>query len=332
MEVSDLLALVPIEEYVGQYVELIEKGGELWGLSPFKDEKTPSFSIRPEQGIFYDFSSGCGGNLVDFIMKYHDVSLARAIHMIRKYANVSDDENGELVAKLQTAKVAKKYKPSSKKTKAPIYSILPDDYMNRFEFDRDKLQIWSDEGISFATMNECGVRFDSFSNRIMYPIHNLDGKIINVCGRTLDPDYKSKGLRKYTYIQQLGTLDILYGFHWCKNDAVRSGEIILFEGAKSVMKCKTWGINNAAALLTSHLNQHQMNYLIRFGNLNRVRVVFALDEDIDIRKDKYISTLSKYVRVEWIRNRDNLLSEKDSPVDQGEEIFRRLYAMRVKLY
>lgn len=332
MEVSDIMAMVPIEEYVGQYVELFEKNGELWGLSPFKDEKTPSFSVRPDQGIFYDFSSGVGGNIIDFIMKYHGVTLKRSIDMLKAYAHISEDESGAPVARLQTARIAKRYKPSGKKTGASSYSIMPDDYMDRFERRTDKLSLWVNEGISPEVLEYCSVRYDSFANRIVHPIYDLEGNIINVCGRTLDPDYKAKGLRKYTYLHPLGTLDILYGLHWALDPAVDNGELILFEGAKSVMKCKTWGMHNCAALLTSHLNQHQMNLLIRLGNLNRIRIIFALDEDVDIRNDKHIMNLAKYARVEWIQNRDQLLSEKDSPVDKGEDVFRRLYVLRKKLY
>lgn len=332
MEVSEILALVPIEEYIGQYVELSEKGGELWGLSPFKDEKTPSFSVRPGSGIFYDFSSGSGGNLVDFIMLYHGVTLPRAINMVKAYAHISEDESGAPVARLQTSKVARRYRSSSKKSPPPTCTVLPDDYMDRYEDRMDKVSSWVEEGISPVILNSCGVRYDAFANRIVYPIHNWDGKIINVCGRTLDPDYKAKGLRKYTYIHSLGTLDTLYGFHWCREHALKAGEIIIFEGAKSVMKCQTWGIENTVALLTSHLNSNQLGFLIRFCNPNRIRVVFALDSDVDITKDKNIQTLSKYVRVEWVANADGLLQEKDSPVDQGEDVFRRLYTMRRKMY
>jgi len=71
MEVSDILEAVDIVEYISQYCDLEEKGEELWALSPFKKENTPSFSVNPEKKCWYDFSSGLGGNLLDFVMKYH---------------------------------------------------------------------------------------------------------------------------------------------------------------------------------------------------------------------------------------------------------------------
>lgn len=63
MELSELIESVDILEYISQYTEFTEKNGEYWALSPFKDEKTPSFSVRKETNSFYDFSSGIGGNV-----------------------------------------------------------------------------------------------------------------------------------------------------------------------------------------------------------------------------------------------------------------------------
>ena len=68
MEVADIIEAIDIAEYISQFVDLEEKGGELWGLSPFKDENTPSFSLNPEKGFWYDFSAGVGGNLIDMKM------------------------------------------------------------------------------------------------------------------------------------------------------------------------------------------------------------------------------------------------------------------------
>lgn len=71
VELSELIESVDILEYISQYTEFTEKNGEYWALSPFKDEKTPSFSVRKETNSFYDFSSGIGGNVLTFI-RYYD--------------------------------------------------------------------------------------------------------------------------------------------------------------------------------------------------------------------------------------------------------------------
>ena len=74
MELEEIIEMIDIVEYISQFVELEEKNGEWWGLSPFKDENTPSFSVRKETNNFYDFSSGIGGNVFTFTKYYNKCS------------------------------------------------------------------------------------------------------------------------------------------------------------------------------------------------------------------------------------------------------------------
>ena len=85
-----------------------------------------------------------------------------------------------------------------------------------------------------------------------------------------------------------------------------------------------WGITNACALLTSHLNPQQMKFLMKLG----MPVVFALDEEVNIKEDVNISKLKHYVNIEWVKNRDGLLSPKLAPVDAGFEVWNNLYERR----
>ena len=330
MEVSQIIESIDISEYIGQFVDLEEKGGELWGLSPFKEENTPSFSVNPQKGFWYDFSAGFGGNILDFIMRKDDVPLRQAIGILKRYANISEQEaSGN--PRLEASRVARRYRSQVKPPAKSTAKILPPDYMDRFEFRRDKLQVWADEGIPFDVMRRFCVRYDAFDDRIVYPIRDYDGNIISVCGRTLDPDYKEKGLRKYTYFQSIGTMDAIYGYPEAKASVLASREFILFEGAKSVMKMAGWGYENAGALLTSHLSPNQFRFLIRLSSFHGVRVVFALDSDVDITKDKNIQKLATYAGVDWVRNQLDLLQPKDSPVDQGRDVWDKLYTVRRRL-
>ena len=332
MEPSEILEQIPIEEYIGQYVDLQQRGREFWGLSPFKDEKTPSFSVRPgdsnHPGIFCDFSSGHGGNLIEFVKLYHNVSVAKAVCMLKQYAGINDDgeQTGE-ISRLNAAKIARKFKPVNRKLAKPVYKILNPKYMDNFEFDRDKLQLWADEGISWDVMQKRGVRYDALSDRIVYPIKNLNGDIISVCGRTCDPDFKSKRLPKYIYFQQMGTVDTFYGFSDHKDSILDKKEFIIFEGAKSVMLAEGWGIDNAGAALTSHLNEHQYKVLVKLG----VRIVIAFDKDAKPNEDENIQKLKHFVPVEIVRDTGELLGEKDSPVDKGFDVWQKLYNERRRL-
>lgn len=332
MEVADILQQIHIEDYISQYVDgdYEEKNGELWCISPLNpSEKTPSFSIRPEDGIFFDFSTGVGGNVISFIVYHDNVSVADAVRRLKAFAHITDsDESGKIVTRLEATRVAKRYRDKVRRPTKTTAKPLSPDCMSQFEFRKDKLQLWVDEGISWETLQLFDVRYDAFDDRIVYPIKDYDGNIISVCGRTCDPDYKAKKLRKYTYKQQIGTLDTLWGFSDNKADILREKEIIIFEGAKSCMKAREWGIYNTAALLTSHLSLNQLRFLIKLCCMNHVRVVFALDSDIDISKDENIRRLCHYTTVQWVRNRSDILLPKDSPTDQGREVFESLYHQR----
>lgn len=327
MEVDDILEQVDILEYISQYLDLEEKNGEWWGLSPFKDENTPSFSVNTEKQRFYDFSSGAGGNLIHFIRRYHNCGFYEAIGIIKKFANITDDSE-IIINRLESTKIAKKFKRNTSNTKESNPTVLPSNYMERYEFNEEKLQTWIDEGIDIDTLRKFSVYYDSFSDRIVFPVRNYTGDIINVCGRTLDKDFKAKGLRKYTYFKPFGgQLDTLYGFSDNRQAIMEKKEIIIFEGSKSVMLANSWGIHNTCAILTSHLNPQQFMFLVKLG----IRVVFALDKEINIKDDKQIQRLRRYVTIEYLHDKNNLLSEKMAPVDNGREIFERLYNERRRL-
>lgn len=325
MDVKELSESIDIADYISQFVDLTEDGGELWGLSPFKSENTPSFSVRRESGSWYDFSSGFGGNLYTFVRLYHRCSGAEAVEKMKQYAGIDGAVNITKKKTLAATKACKTFERTAKHIKEAKSTILPDDYMNRYEKRRDKLAVWMKEGIGESSLEKFQVRYDSFSDRLVYPIRNAAGKIVNIGGRTLDPEWKEKKLRKYTYFYQWGTMDVIYGLSENMNSIMEKKEIILFEGCKSVLIADTWGIGNTGAILTSHLNPNQLSLLINLG----CRVVFALDRDVKIRNDHNIAKLKRYVNVDYIWDKNGLLDEKDAPVDKGKEVFEKLYEQRL---
>lgn len=323
MELSELIETVDILDYISQYTEFTEKNGEYWALSPLKDEKTPSFSVRKETNTFYDFSSGVGGNVLTFIRYYDKLGYSEAIEKLKSYVGIK----GYIAPRkrISALDVAKKFAPPKKSTKQSKSTVLPDNYMERYEKRQEKLEVWRQEGISDTSLDKFQVYYDSFSDRIVYPIRNPDGKIINVSGRTLDTNWKEKGLRKYTYFMQWGELNTIYGLAENMESILTKREIILFEGCKSVLLADTWGIHNTGAILTSHLNPNQMKILAKLG----CRVVFALDKDVSIRNDYNIRKLKQFVKVEYTWDKDNLLGDKDAPVDKGLEVWKKLYEGRL---
>lgn len=312
-------------DFLSQFVELEEKNGEWWGLSCFKEEKTPSFSVRSEPPVFFDYSSGIGGNVYTFVRRYYKCSSREAVDILKDYAGY----DGKIFIpreKMSATITCKKFaKPQTTRKESKV-TILPDNYMEKYEKNYDKLAVWEKEGISRASLDRFQVYYDSFSDRLVYPIRNLDGKIVNIGGRTLDPLWKEKKQRKYCYFHSWGTMDTIYGLAENMENILKAREIILFEGCKSVLVADTWGIKNTGAILTSHLNPNQMKILARLG----CKVIFALDKDVRIRDDHNIEKLKKYVNVEYFWDREDLLDDKDSPVDKGLEVFKTLYTQKLK--
>lgn len=324
MNAEEVVSQIKLEEYIGQYVSLTQDGGDWWGLCPFHSEATPSFSITPERGLWWCFGCHTGGDLLTFVKKYHRVGYSGAMKLLCEHSGFS----GEFIdQRLRATKIMRRFNSKARCSKIATYKALDPAVMSTYEDDESKLKSWKDEGISGDTLRRFQVKYDPFSNRLVFPIRSPDGHIISVSGRTLDPDWKEKKLRKYTYFQSIGKLDVIYGI-WENLNAIRAAkEIVLFEGAKSVMLCDTWGITNTGALLTSHLNPDQRKILMKLG----VRIVLALDADVDVSKDEEIRKLLRFVRVETVTNEDGLLLDKMSPVDAGLATWKTLYERRKRL-
>lgn len=327
MDINELVSSVDILEYVKQFVDLEERNGEWWGISPFTypPEKTPSFSVSPP--FFYDYSAGFGGNIFTFVQNYNNCSPSRAVDIIMEYAGV----DGEITSSknINAVSVFKRYAPKEQVPNLRKKSsgvVLPDNYMDRYEIRDDKLKVWKDEGISDESLERFQVRYDSLSNRIVYPIRDMEGRIVNVGGRALDSDWKERGQRKYCYFYPWGSVNTIYGLFENLEAVKENKEVVLFEGCKSVLIADTWGIKNTAAILTSHLNLNQASILAQLG----CDVVFALDKGIIIRNDKHIQLLKRYVKVYYVWDNEGLIDVKDSPVDGGKEVFQKLYQRRYR--
>lgn len=329
MEIEELLKKVDIVDVASMFTDLEEKGGEYWGISPltYPPEKTPSFSVRRETGKFYDFSSGKGGSCITLLQLCRNISTREAIEELKKIAGVTDEISVLYREKLDATKCCLKYARPSAREKPCNPTVLPNDYMERFEIRPDKLRIWEDEGISQETMRDFDVRYDSFADQIVYPVRDMNGNMINVGYRVLDPEWKQKGMHKYGYRQSFGgSMNVIYGLYDNLAEIRRKHEVIIFEGCKSVLKAYTWGFRNGAALSTSHLSPGQMKILMRLG----CDVVFMLDKEIRIREDRNIGMLKNYVNCYYYYDHEDLLEEKDAPVDRGKEVFEKLYEGRLR--
>lgn len=322
MTISELVESCNIVDYISQYVDLKQKNGEWWGLSPFKSERTPSFSVNEEKNVFYDYSSGKGGNVLNFIMYYKNCEFKAALEILKQFLGVKDEIT---FIKSETFASMRKFKPKCKKETTIERKILPDNYMDRFQ--KRKIELWEAEGILPEIIDKYDVRYDPDSDAIVFPIYDNMGDFVNVKGRRVSPDAKELGLSKYFHYFKAGQVDYLFGLYQKQSEILTSGEIILFEGEKSVMKMDGWGYENSVAIGTSHLNEHQIKILLQLG----VNVVIALDKDKNPCYNKEVQLLKRFCNVYIVLDKWGLLGEKDSPVDRGKEVWEELYRRRFAL-
>lgn len=330
MDLIELCQSIDVVDFFSKFTHLEQKGREWWGLTPFQEEKTPSFSVDPDNHVFYCFSTGYGGNAIDFLKYYYHCSFHEAVEKLKQYCGaegISLEQKDRLVA----TNICKKFRKRPNAAKQSTAKILSATCMDKY-IENSHLETWLNEGISQETLDKFQVRYDPMANRIVYPIHNLKGEIVNIGGRTLDPDWKDKGLKKYNYYQSWGTISVVYGMYENQDAILKSRNLTLFEGCKSVLLANTWGIEDCGAILTSHLGQNQMMTLLGFCSRNRISLTFALDKEIDIRKDKHIMQLRKYLNIYYIWDLNNLLPDaKMAPVDMGKEVFEKLLCQKYKL-
>ena len=309
---EDLIEKIDILAYIGQYVKLHEQGQEYVGLSPFTNEKTPSFFVSPQKKCWYCFSCGEGGTVIKFVQKYHKVNYETAVKMLSSWGHISLGNEEPLMA------LIRKYKKREEDI-IPVRKELDANIMSKYK--NITISSWIEEGISKDVLEKYQVRYDDNACRIVFPIWDINGKIVNIKGRAAHPQWKEFGMAKYIYYYPLGKNDLLWGYHFHINNILEKKEIILVEGEKSVMKLETNRINNVVAIGTSHISKEQTKILLKL----RVNVVMALDKDKDPMQDKNFINLSKYNKCFVIKDTENLLGEKDAPIDKGIDVFERLY-------
>ena len=320
MDISTLLSKANIREYCEQYTELKEVKGEWWGISPLNSKDTnPSFSVRESDGVFYDFSAGCGGNVLDFIQRHDHCNFKTAVKKLRAWLGVEDEIT---LTPINVIKELRSYRQLNQKKKDSARSTICESALEQFRCS--DFHFWDDEGLTADIVRQYDVGYDRRGQCITIPVRNNRGELINILCRTTNEHAQELGIPKYIYRYKLGALDFFWGW-WNNSASIHSKrEVILVEGAKSVMKLSGFGYDNAVAVLTSHITDDQMRWLVREG----MDVVVALDKDIDPTKDENLRRLRRYCKVYLAVDRHRRLGEKDSPCDRGRAVWDQIYNER----
>lgn len=318
---------VDLLEYVSQSIEMVKSGKEYFGHCPLHIDKTPSFSITPSKNLYYCFSCGRSGGIIKFLMEYENMSFTDAV---KKAAKIADIDLSQM-CRSETITFLRRCKTSAIKKKKQEHEILNSNELCKYK--SGEITEWIQEGISQDTLNLFDVRIDERANRIVYPVYDIDGQLINIKGRTRFKNFKELRIPKYINYYPVGTMDYLQGLNITLPYIKQANEVILFESVKSVMKAYGWGYKNCASVEKHTLTDEQIKLIVSL----RVDVVLAFDTDVSYQERNLrdcINILKRITNVYIIRDRMKLLGGKEtknSPVDLTQEIWEMLYKNKQKI-
>ena len=327
-EINDRVDLL---KYASQTIDMEKRGEDWWGRCPKHIDKTPSFSITPSKNYYYCFSCGRHGGIVKFLMDFEDLSYSQAL---KKAARLADmDENTLCRSEVYSFMVNTKNMLAKKIV--PKHRILSQYDFYNSRYIRKSAKEWEEEGIPPEVQDLFEIRIDKRGNRIVYPVYDSEGHLINVKGRTRYPNYKELKIPKYVSYFRSGVVDYMQGMNITLPYIKEKNEIIIFESIKSVMKAYSWGYRNSASAEKHSLTDEQFKLVLSL----RVNVVFAYDSDVDYRDRngkvwRDIQKMKMFTNVYIIEDRKKLLGGKDaknSPVDVSREVWEELYNNKRKI-
>lgn len=324
---QEINASVDLLEYVSQSIEMEKRGRDYFGHCPLHVDNTPSFSITPSKNSYYCFSCGRSGGIIGYLMDYEHLRFDDAVDKAAKLGNMDLSK----MCRSQTMTFLKKTKNLMREKEQVVHEVLSANELSKYS--HEDVTEWIDEGILQEVMDLFEVRINDRDNRIVYPVYDINGNLINIKGRTRYKNYKELRIPKYINYYPIGTMDYFQGLNITLPFIKDQNEIIIFESVKSVMKAYGWGYKNCASAEKHTITDEQLKLLVRL----RVNIVFAFDSDIsysdkDIKKT--IDVLKRVTNVYVIYDRKGLLGGKDAknaPVDLSREIWEQLYFNKTKV-
>lgn len=297
--VDKIFDVANIVDVVSDFVSLKKRGVNFMGCCPFHNEKTPSFTVSPSKNIYKCFGCGKGGNSVNFVMEHEQMSYYEALKYLAKKYNIevrekeftpeekerNDDRESMLVLNDFAKKtfianmretdegrnVGLKYfreRDFSEKTINDFelgFSLSDRHYFTKLALANGyKQKYLVSTGLSIQ--HDDGEIFDRFSNRVMFPIHNLTGRVIGFGGRVLDARTKGVSI-KYMNSPQSEIYDksrSLYGIYQAKASITRNNKCFLVEGYTDVLSMHQSGIENVVASNGTALTTEQIRLIHRF--------------------------------------------------------------------
>lgn len=294
--IQRILDTADITEVISDFISLRRRGVNMLGLCPFHNEKTPSFTVSPAKGIFKCFGCGKGGNAVNFIMEHENLTYPDALKWLaRKYnIDVVEEEETEEQKQLKdereslmiVSSFAQKFFTHTlwEDNDGRIIGLsyfrergLRDDILRKFElgYAPDGKTPFTDaaqrQGYKIEYLEKTGLTIkrdnwlrDRFAGRVIFPVHNLAGRIIAFGGRLLKEDPKAAKYLNSPESEIYHKSKVLYGIFQARREIARSEKCYLVEGYTDVLSMHQAGIENVVASSGTALTPDQIRLIRRF--------------------------------------------------------------------
>ncbi|KRK98135.1 DNA primase [Secundilactobacillus odoratitofui DSM 19909 = JCM 15043] len=305
-----------IVDFVSQYVQLQKQGKNFFGLCPFHEERTPSFSVTEDKQIFHCFSCGRGGNVFKFVMELENLSFQEAVMKVADFSHVTIDDsivkqvgqtgpagdpkspNNQLIKLHQDATKLYSHILLNTEIGQPALDYLHQrgltdqtikDYGLGYAPNQEILKPFFEERqVDYQTLrhsglfieNQAGDLRDRFSDRIMYPIRNQSGQEIAFSGRLLK---KADDQPKYLNSPETELFNkrrVLFNYDLARTAVRKAGQLILFEGFMDVMSAHQAGVDNGVASMGTSLTDEQIYAISRITK----QVYVCYDGDVPGQK------------------------------------------------
>src|SRR5271154_784061 len=294
--IDRIMEATDIVEVIGEFVQLKKRGANYVGLSPFANERTPSFTVSPAKGIFKDFSSGKGGSAVTFLMELEKFTYPEALKWLAKKYGIEVEETVEASENKEeehrreslmivSAYAAKFFHESLETDEGKSIGLsyfkergFNNDTIKKFElgYSPDQWEAFTgaalkdgyqeeflvESGLSVKRDN--GSLYDRYRGRVMFPIHGFTGRVIAFGGRTLKTD---KNVPKYVNSPESEIYhksNVLYGLYFAKKAIRDEDNCYLVEGYADVLSVHQAGIENVVASSGTSLTIEQIRLIGRF--------------------------------------------------------------------
>lgn len=301
-KIDSILKSANIIDIISSYVPLTQKGKNYFGVCPFHEDHSPSMSVSAEKQIYKCFSCGAAGNVFTFVKDYENVSFLEAVKIVADKCGLVFQGSVNSTPKIQHNKkeyeimdLALKYYQNNLNTPSGIEAKdylkkrgLDEKVIKTFDLglalnskDNSLNKLFASKNIEVDTLYNLGLINrngsyinDVFQDRVMFPIHDIDGNVVGFTGRI----YKNSDQAKYINSKESVIFkkgNILFNYHRAKQEIKRKKEIIIVEGNMDAIRLHSNGIQNVVALMGTSLTNDQVNIIKSL----RAKVILMLDND-----------------------------------------------------